>query len=408
MTEKIWLNEYPDGIPAEIDNSKYSSLRDLIETSFEKYRDLPAYECMGHAITYGELDQQSRYFAAYLQNVAGLDKGDRVAIMLPNVLQYTVALFGILRAGLCVVNVNPLYTARELEHQLSDSGARAIIVLENFATTLEKVVDKTEVTTVITTAIGDLLPFPKSLITNFVIRHVKKMVPDWSIPGAITFEKALKEGKWQTMEEVELGHDDLAFLQYTGGTTGVSKGAVLTHGNLVSNVIQARTWLGGNISDGEEIVITALPLYHIFSLTANCLTFMEAGARNILIPNPRDFEGFVKELSKYPFTFISGVNTLFNALLNAPGFDKLDFSHLKLSLGGGMAVQKAVSDHWKQVTGKPIIEAYGLTETSPAACINPPGQTEFNGSIGLPISSTEVSIRDDDGNELATGEIGEL
>jgi long-chain acyl-CoA synthetase len=408
MTDKIWLKEYPSGIPAEIDNSKYSSLKDLVETSFEKYSDLPAYECMGHAMTYGELDQQSRYFAAYLQKVAGLDKGDRVAIMLPNVLQYTVALFGILRAGLCVVNVNPLYTARELEHQLSDSGARAIVVLENFATTLEKVLDKTEVTTVITTAIGDLLSFPKSLITNFVIRHVKKMVPAWNIPSAITFEKSLKEGKWQTMDEVELEHDDLAFLQYTGGTTGVSKGAVLTHGNLVSNVIQARTWLGGSISDGEEVVITALPLYHIFSLTANCLTFMEAGARNILIPNPRDFEGFVNELSKHPFTFISGVNTLFNALLNAKGFDQIDFSHLKLSLGGGMAVQRAVSDHWKKVTGKPIIEAYGLTETSPAACINPPDCTEFNGSIGLPISSTEVSIRDDDGNELATGEIGEL
>ncbi|MGI9265198.1 MAG: long-chain-fatty-acid--CoA ligase [Gammaproteobacteria bacterium] len=408
MTERIWLKEYPEGVPADIDSSKYASLKDLVEASFEKYRDLPAYECMGHAMTYGELDQQSRYFAAYLQNVVGLSKGDRVAIMMPNVLQYAVAIFGILRAGLCVVNVNPLYTARELEHQLCDSGARAILVLENFATTLEKVVDKTEVGTVITTAIGDQLPFPKSLITNLVVRHVKKMVPAWNIPGSVTFDRALKEGKWQTMEEVELGHEDLAFLQYTGGTTGVSKGAVLTHGNLVSNVIQARTWLGADISDGNELVITALPLYHIFSLTANCLVFMEAGAKNILIPNPRDFEGFVKELSRHPFTFISGVNTLFNALLNAQGFDQLDFSHLKLSLGGGMAVQRAVSDHWKKVTGRPIIEAYGLTETSPAACINPPDRTEFNGSIGLPISSTDVSIRDDDGNELPTGEIGEL
>lgn len=408
MTERIWLKEYPEGVPADIDSSKYGSLRDLIEASFDKYRDLPAYECMGHSLTYGEIDQQSRYFAAYLQNVVGLSKGDRVAIMLPNVLQYTVAIFGILRAGLCVVNVNPLYTARELEHQLTDSGARAIVVLENFATTLEKVVDKTEVKTVITTAIGDQLPFPKSVITNFVIRRVKKMVPAWHIPGAITFDKTLKEGKWQTMEEVALGHEDLAFLQYTGGTTGVSKGAVLTHGNLVSNVIQARTWLGADISDGNEVVITALPLYHIFSLTANCLVFMEAGAKNILIPNPRDFAGFVKELSKHPFTFISGVNTLFNALLNAEGFEQIDFSNLKLSLGGGMAVQRTVSDHWKQVTGRPIIEAYGLTETSPAACINPPDRTDFNGSIGLPISSTDVSIRDDDGNELAIGEIGEL
>jgi len=408
MTERIWLKEYPEGVPADIDSSKYGSLRDLIEASFDKYRDLPAYECMGHALTYGEVDQQSRYFAAYLQNVVGLSKGDRVAIMMPNVLQYTVAIFGILRAGLCVVNVNPLYTARELEHQLSDSGARAIVVLENFATTLEKVVDKTEVKTVITTAIGDQLPFPKSVITNFVIRHVKKMVPAWHIPGATTFDKTLKEGKWQTMEEVALAHEDLAFLQYTGGTTGVSKGAVLTHGNLVSNVIQARTWLGADISDGNEVVITALPLYHIFSLTANCLVFMEAGAKNILIPNPRDFAGFVKELSKHPFTFISGVNTLFNALLNAEGFEQIDFSNLKLSLGGGMAVQRSVSDQWKQVTGRPIIEAYGLTETSPAACINPPGRTDFNGSIGLPISSTDVSIRDDDGNEMSIGEIGEL
>ncbi len=408
MTEKIWLSEYPEWVPADIDQSAYGSLKDMVETAFDKFRDLPAYECMGHAITYGELDQQSRYFAAYLQNVAGLSKGDRVALMMPNVLQYPVAVFGTLRAGLCVVNVNPLYTARELEHQLTDSGAKAILVLENFASTVQKVVDKTDVSTVITTGIGDMLAFPKSLITNIVVKHVKKMVPAWSLPDAVQFGRALKEGKWQTMEEVELNHDDLAFLQYTGGTTGVAKGAVLTHGNLVANVQQAKSWFGHNFTEGSEIVITALPLYHIFSLTANCLTFMDMGARNILIPNPRDFPGFVKELSRHPFTFISGVNTLFNALLNTPEFDKLDFGPLKLALGGGMAVQRAVSDKWEQVTGQPIIEAYGLTETSPAACINPLTNKGFNGSIGLPISSTEVSIRDDDGNELPVGEIGEL
>jgi long-chain acyl-CoA synthetase len=409
MSEKIWHQDYPEGVPHEIDAGKYRSLKELIETSFDRYRDLPAYTCMGKTLTFGDIDQQSRYFGAYLQKVAGLDKGDRVAVMLPNVLQYPVAVFGILRAGFCVVNVNPLYTPRELEHQLKDSGAKAILILENFATTLQKVRGKVDgLRTIITTEIGDLLGFPKGMITNFVVKKVKKMVPDWQIDGTVSFAQVLKEGKWQTLDDVELGPEDLAFLQYTGGTTGVAKGAMLTHRNLVANVQQSRAWIGASMSEGEELVITALPLYHIFSLTANCLTFAELGGHNILITNPRDFDGFVKELQQYPFTFITGVNTLFNALLNTKGFSDLDFSTLKFALGGGMAVQRPVAEQWQKVTGKPLIEAFGLTETSPAACINPPQLEGFNGSIGLPISSTEVSIRDDDGNELGTNEIGEL
>jgi long-chain acyl-CoA synthetase len=408
MSDKIWLKSYPKGVPAEIDSSRYASLKDMIESSMEKYRDLPAFTNMGHSISFGELDEQSRYFGAYLQKVAGLEKGDRVAVMMPNVIQYPVAVFGILRAGMCVVNVNPLYTPRELEHQLNDSGAKAILIFENFASTLDKVLDKTDVRKVMVTGIGDMLPFPKGMIANFVVRKIKKMVPEYKLSGAVPFKQVLKEGKWQPLDEVSLDHDDLAFLQYTGGTTGVSKGAILTHGNLVANVLQARAWCGELLSEGDGVVITALPLYHIFSLTANCLMFTILGANNVLITNPRDFDAFVAELKKYPFTFISGVNTLFNALLNTPGFDQVNFSAMRIALGGGMAVQKPVADHWKAVTGKPILQAYGLTETSPAACINPPTDTEFTGSIGLPISSTEVSIRDDAGTELAVGEVGEI
>ncbi|MGB5586155.1 MAG: long-chain-fatty-acid--CoA ligase [Gammaproteobacteria bacterium] len=408
MSGKIWLKSYPEGVPEEIDLNRFGSLKDMVETSMQKFRDLPAFTNMGHSITFGELDQQSRYFGAYLQKIAGLEKGDRVAVMMPNVLQYPVAVFGILRAGLCVVNVNPLYTPRELEHQLKDSGAKAILIFENFASTLDKVLEKTDVRTVMVTGIGDLLPFPKGMIANFVVRKVKKMVPEYKLSGSVPFNQALKEGKWQSMDEVTLDHDDLAFLQYTGGTTGISKGAILTHGNMVANVLQSRSWCGELLTEGDGVVITALPLYHIFSLTANCLMFTILGANNVLITNPRDFAGFVADLKKYPFTFISGVNTLFNALLNTPGFDQIDFSTLRIALGGGMAVQKPVADHWKAVTGKPILQAYGLTETSPAACINPPTDTEFTGSIGLPISSTEVSIRDDAGTELAIGEVGEI
>ena len=360
-------------------------------------------------MSFGDLDKESRDLAAYLQKVVGLVKGDRVALMMPNILQYPIAIAAVLRAGLVGVNVNPLYTPRELKHQLKDSGAKAIVIVENFAHTLADVIEDTDVKTVITTQIGDLLGFPKSLLVNLVIKKVKKMIPEWNIPGAMTFKKSLAEGKSQTLDDVEVSLDDNAFLQYTGGTTGVSKGAMLTHKNLVANVEQSAAWLGKNSIGDSEIVITALPLYHIFALTANCLLFMSIGGKNILITNPRDFPGFVKELKKHRFTFISGVNTLFNALLHTPGFSEIDFSALQVTLGGGMAVQGAVAKHWKEVTGNTLTQAYGLTETSPAACINPIlDGSEFNGSIGLPIPSTEGSIRDDDGNELALGEVGEI
>jgi long-chain acyl-CoA synthetase len=406
--EKIWLKEYPEGVPAEIDVDEFPSLREFLEQSFAKYRSLPAFTNMGHSISFGELDEMSRYLGGWLQKNAGLAKGDRVAVMMPNIIQYAVAVSAILRAGLTVTNINPLYTPRELEHQLKDSGAKAIIIVENFAKTLEKVRHNTAVKTVVVTAIGDMLPAPKRHLVNFVIRKVKKMVPEYNIPDAVSFHKALKEGKWQTMDRPDLDHDDVAFLQYTGGTTGVAKGAILTHRNIIANLLQARAWLNATVTEGQSIVITPLPLYHIFSLTANFFTFTLMGGNNILITNPRDMPGFIKELKKHKFTFITGVNTLFNSLLNTPGFDEVDFSSLKATLGGGMAVQRAVAERWKEVTGKPLIEAYGLTETSPAACINPMTNTEFNGSIGLPISSTEVSICDEDGNELGIGAVGEI
>jgi long-chain acyl-CoA synthetase len=406
--DKIWLKSYPEGVPHTVDMDEFSSIKDILERSCARYRDLTAYSNMGARLSYGEVDQQSRYFGAFLQKRLGLSKGDRVAIMSPNLLQYPVALFGVLRAGMVVVNVNPLYTPRELEHQLKDSGAKAIVILENFCSTLEEVLPKTDIQAVVTSQIGDMLPLPKSLLINVVVKYVKKMVPAWRIEGAIPFKKALTEGKWETLDDVPLNLEDIAFLQYTGGTTGVSKGAILTHGNMVANLQQASAWLGTETVEGTEKVITALPLYHIFSLTANCLTFMKIGGENILITNPRDFAGFVKTLSKSSFTVITGVNTLFNALLNTPGFSDVDFSKMKVVLGGGMAVQRAVADRWKEVTGLPIIEAYGLTETSPAACINPLDNTEYNGSIGVPIPSTEASIRDDSGNELGIGEVGEI
>ena len=408
--DKIWLRNYPAGVPAEINPNEIASLQALVEHSFAKFADRPAYTLMDRTLTYGELDRLSRQFAAYLQKVAGLKKGDRIAIMLPNILQYPVAIVGAFRAGLTVVNTNPLYTPRELEHQLRDSGARAILILENFAHTLQQVHHETAVETVIVTGIGDLLGFPKGALVNFVLRHVKKQVPEYSLPGAIGFNEALGKGKFENLDPVPLGHEDIAFLQYTGGTTGVSKGAVLTHRNMVANVLQSEAWMGPSLREasGQMILVTALPLYHIFSLTANCLLFMRLGAHNVLIANPRDFPGFVKELSKYRFTFFSGVNTLFNALLNTPGFDQVDFSALKVSLGGGMAVQRAVAERWKQVTGGTLTQAWGLTETSPAACINRFDAPEFNGSIGLPISSTVITIRDDDGNVLPMRASGEI
>jgi long-chain acyl-CoA synthetase len=408
--DKIWLKNYPAGVPAEINPNEIASLQALVERSFAKFADRPSYTMMDRTLTFGDLDRLSRQFAAYLQKVAGLRKGDRIAIMLPNVLQYPVAIAAAFRAGLTIVNTNPLYTPRELEHQLKDSGARAILILENFAHTLQQVVHETAVETVIVTGIGDLLAFPKSLLVNFVLRHVKKQVPEYSLPGAVGFTEALSKGKYENLEPVPLVHDDIAFLQYTGGTTGVSKGAMLTHRNLVANVLQSEAWMGPSLRSeaGQMNLVTALPLYHIFSLTGSCLLFMKLGGHNVLIPNPRDFPGFVKEIARHPPTFFAGVNTLFNALLHTPGFDQLDFSHLKVSLGGGMAVQKAVAVRWKQVTGNTLTQAWGLTETSPAACINRFDAPEFNGSIGLPISSTLITIRDDDGNVLPVRQSGEI
>ena len=405
--EKIWLKSYPKGIPAEIDVNEYQSVRELFEESVGKYAARPAFTCMGKSMTFGELDTLSNAFGAWLQGI-GCKKGSRVAVMMPNILQYPVCVFGALRAGCTVVNVNPLYTARELEHQLKDSGAEVLVCVENFANTVAEVVGKTKVRQTVVTSIGELLGF-KGLIVDFVLRHVKKMVPKYSLPGAIRVSDALAEGRKRTLERVDIGHDDIAFLQYTGGTTGVSKGAMLKNRNMVANMLQARAWVKPFFDESRrEVIITPLPLYHIFSLTANCLVFMSVGAENILIPNPRDIPGFVKEMGKHKFTALTGVNTLFNALVNNPDFGKLDFSSLRITLGGGMAVQEAVAKKWKEVTGTPLIEAYGLTETSPAATINPLDLPAYNGSIGLPISSTEVMLRDDAGREVPLGQPGEI
>ena len=401
--EKIWLKEYPPGVPAEIDLNEFTSVKDILEKSCQRFADSPAYSNMGVTLRYRDIDRLSRDFAAFLQGL-GLDKRDRVAIMMPNVLQYPVALFGVLRAGMVVVNVNPLYTPRELEHQLNDSGAAVIVIVENFAHTLQQVLDKTMVKTVVMTQLGDLFPFPKRTLVNFVVKYLKKRVPAWKIPAAVPFRRALRAGAGQTLTDVPLNRNDLAFLQYTGGTTGVSKGAMLTHGNLVANLQQASAWLSSVSIPGKEIIVTALPLYHIFSLTVNGLTFMKAGGHNVLITNPRDMPGFVKELGKIRFTAITGVNTLFNGLLGTPGFDRLDFGALKLSMAGGMAVQRAVAENWRQVTGTPLIEGYGLTETSPLVTGNPLAVKEYNGSIGLPLPSTELSIRDDEDRELGIGQ----
>ena len=409
MTDKPWLQSYPEGVPEFADIDAYDSIVDLFEESVEKFRDNVAFISMGASITFGELDEYSRAFAAWIQSTGKFEKGDRVAVMMPNLLQYPIAVFGLLRAGLTVVNTNPLYTRRELQHQLEDSDAKGIIIIENFAHTLERALKHVKPEVIITTRVGDMLGFPKSLIVNSVVKYVKKMVPAFSLPGSISFSETLKKGADLTFTPQSLGHKDLAFLQYTGGTTGVAKGAMLSHGNMVANMQQSSAWLEpSDIKEGEEIIITALPLYHIFALTANCLVYAKIGATNILILNPRDLKAFVKELSLHKFTAITGVNTLFNALLNTDGFRKLDFSSLKTSLGGGMAVQESVAKEWKEVTGCPLVEAYGLTETSPAACMNPITLTDFNGAIGLPISSTEACIKDENGNLLPVGERGEL
>jgi long-chain acyl-CoA synthetase len=403
-----WLAHYPAGISAEVDLNEYSSIVAILESSCERFRANAAFENMGRTLSYDDVDRLSRAFGAYLIHACKLKKGDRVAIMLPNVLQYPIAIFGALRAGLTVVNTNPMYTARELKHQLVDSGASAIVVLDNFAATLQEVLAETPVKHVITTGVGDLLGFPKGAITNFVLKYVRKAVPDYQIEGAKRFREVLAHGAGLSLPKTDVQPEDIAFLQYTGGTTGVSKGAMLTHRNLVANMQQSSMWIGKRAAVGQEHIITALPLYHIFALTANCLVFMKFGATNHLITNPRDMPGFVKELSRIPFTCLTGVNTLFNGLLNTPGFAELDFSRFKFSLGGGMAVQRAVAERWKKVTGTTLSEAYGLTETSPAVCMNPLDLPDYNGSIGLPVPSTEVCVKDEEGHQLPVGEVGEL
>jgi long-chain acyl-CoA synthetase len=406
--ERIWLARYQQGVPADVDVAAFRSIGEVFEKSAAKFGPRAAFVNMGTEISYAEMERLTRSFAAYLQAVLKLPRGARVALMMPNVLQYPIALFGALRAGYTVVNCNPLYTPRELKHQLSDSGAQAIVVVENFAWVVEQVIAATAVKHVVVTGLGDMLGFPKGLAVNFVVKFVKKMVPAWRLPGAVPFRVALRLGARAPFEPVDVGPDDLAFLQYTGGTTGLPKGAMLSHANIVANLQQAHAWLRPVLEEGRETIVTALPLYHVFALTVNCLIFMKIGATNVLITNPRDIPGFVKELARRPFTVITGVNTLFNALLNNPEFARLDFAPLRLSVGGGMAVQRAVAEKWKQVTGKTLIEAYGLTETSPGAAMNPLDLADYNGSIGLPLPSTEIAIRDDDGRDLPIGEVGEL
>lgn len=408
--EKIWLKHYPSYVPAEIDFENLHSIMDIFTYACEKYRDKPAFVNLDHAISYGELDTYSRYAAAFFTQVLQLKKGDRVAIMLPNLLQYPIVLFGILRAGLTVVNVNPLYTQPELEHQLTNAEVDTIIILANFATSLEKALPNTPIKNIIVTELGDALPSFKRHMVNFVVKHIKKLVPKYSLPHAISFLDMMHQGKQcaTTFQEVILDFNDIAFLQYTGGTTGIAKGAMLTHKNLVANMLQAKAWIGNALKEGEETIVTALPLYHIFSLTVNCLIFLEIGAKNVLITNPRDIPGFIKTIKSLKFTAITGVNTLFNALLHNPRFQYVDFSHLHLSVGGGMAVQKIVAERWESVTGCGLLEGYGLTEASPAVSMTPLNFEHYNGSIGLPLPSTEVSVRDDKGNELAIGEEGEL
>ena len=406
--ERIWHKSYPEWVPKELPAAPFRSVRDLFEQAFEKWPDQPSYYNMGTTLSYRHLDELSMQFACYLQKTLGLTRGERVAIMLPNILQYPVAMCGAFRAGLVVVNVNPLYTARELEHQLADSGAKCIIILENFAHTLQEVIGKTTIQNVVTTGLGDLLKFPMNIITNLVMRHVRKSVPAFDLPSSIGFKAALRAGAKHDLTQVELGFADIAYLQYTGGTTGVSKGAMLSHRNMISNVHQTMLWQGDAYKDLEQIVaIAALPLYHIFSLEGNCLTVMAQGGLNVLITNPRDSKAFVKELAKHPFNLFTGVNTMFAMLMNTPGFAALDFSDLRVCIGGGMAVQPAVAKQWKDITGSTILQGYGLTETSPVAIVAPLN-SEFNGSIGLPVSSTDVTICGENGGPLGIGEVGEI
>ncbi|WP_261109159.1 long-chain-fatty-acid--CoA ligase FadD [Serratia quinivorans] len=406
--DKVWLKRYPADVPAEIDADRYSSLVEMFENAVKRYADQPAFMNMGEVMTYRKLEERSRAFAAYLQNELGLQKGDRVALMMPNLLQYPIALFGILRAGMVVVNVNPLYTPRELEHQLNDSGASAIVIVSNFAHTLEKVVFNTQVKHVILTRMGDQLSAAKGTLVNFVVKYIKRLVPKYHLPAAISFRSALQRGRRLQYVKPDIINSDLAFLQYTGGTTGVAKGAMLTHRNMQANVAQAKAAYEPLFRDGQELIVTALPLYHIFALTVNCLLFIELGGRNLLITNPRDIPGLVKELGRYPFTALSGVNTLFNALLNNADFHQLDFSTLRFSVGGGMSVQKAVADKWEKTTGKHLLEGYGLTECAPLVTCNPHDLKHYSGSIGLPVPSTDIRLVDDNGNDVPVGEPGEL
>ncbi len=408
MQEYSWVKNYPKGIPAEINPDSYTSLIDLMESSFKKFGDKVAYENMGKTLSFNDVDKYSKQFADYLHNHTNLKKGDRIAIQMPNLLQWVVAMFGSIRAGLIVVNTNPLYTAREMAHQFKDSGAKGVVILANFAHNLEKIIGETSIETVIITEIGDMLGGFKKTLVNFVVKNVKKMVPPYKVRGAIKFTEAMKLGNPQNYIKPELDSEDVAYLQYTGGTTGVSKGAMLTHRNIIANMEQISYWMLPKLKEGVEIIITALPMYHIFALTVNCLAFLKIGAQNVLITNPRDMPAFIKTLKKFKFTVMTGVNTLFNGLLNQEDFKNVDFSKFKIAVGGGMAVQDAVATKWKQITGVPLAEGYGLTETSPVLCCNPIDGTERIGTIGLPVPSTEIRILDEMGKEVAVGEAGEI
>ena len=408
--EKVWFQNYPEGSPTTLDTSKYDSILDILDKAIREHPDRPAYINMGQVLTFRKLEERSRAFAAYLQNELKLERGERVALMMPNLLQYPIALFGILRAGLVVVNVNPLYTPRELEHQLQDSGATAIVVVSNFASTLEKIVFNTKVKHVILTRMGDQLSFGKRNLVNFVVKYVKKLVPKYKLPNAVTFREVLSIGKFRQYVRPQIDREDLAFLQYTGGTTGVAKGAMLTHGNIITNIFQAKWIAEPFIGDHakQRVAVLALPLYHVFALTVNCLLFLELGVTSLLITNPRDIDGFVKELKKYRFEAITGVNTLFNALLNNENFKEVDFSRLKLSVGGGMAIQQSVATRWHDLTGCNIIEGYGMTECSPIIAACPINVVKHNGTIGVPVPNTDIKIIKDDGSEAQLGEAGEL
>ena len=402
-----WLNNYPSGVPANIDPNAYSSLVELFEETFEKYRSKSAFSCMGKEMTFDQLDKRSKQFGAYLRS-RGLEPGDKIALMMPNMLQYPIALFGALRAGLVVVNTNPLYTPREMLHQFSDSGAKAIVIAENFASNLEKIIKDTEIKTVIVTSIGELLGFPKGLIVNFVVRYIKKMVPKYNISNTVNFTEALNQGSKFTLEIHKGNPDDVILLQYTGGTTGVAKGAMLTNRNMVANMEQVRAMIYPFLKEGEEIALSPLPMYHIFAFTVNCLALISIGTLNVLVVNARDLGSIVKEFKAYPVSLLTGVNTLFNALINNPDFQKLDFTPLKITVGGGMAVQQAVAEKWQKVTGCFLTEGYGMTESSPVASINPLDGTGRIGTIGVPVSSTDLRIVDDNGNPLPPGEVGEI